>query len=273
MKTSFPTAPTLDGQSSSFCHNHRLIVSLSMTFETPVLQGSDRQSERSNVIAGSSAIGAAANGRRSSIRRPDDEQLMICLPAAVLRRKAVVYVRQSTQTQVQTNLESQASPIRSGGGGSPPWIRPRVEVIDDDLGRSASGMVANDQALIASSRGFAPAKSAPCLCFGRLTACPQRTRLAPPAGAVRPWSKHGSSTWTACTTHVAPKIGLLLGMKGSISEFELGVLRARMFEAARAKAPPRRSCALSVPIGYIWHREIRTDRLIRTSACKRTMHG
>lgn len=29
------------------------------------------------------------------------------LPATVLRRKAVVYVRQSTQTQVQTNLESQ----------------------------------------------------------------------------------------------------------------------------------------------------------------------
>lgn len=28
------------------------------------------------------------------------------LPAAVLKRKAVVYVRQSTQTQVQTNLES-----------------------------------------------------------------------------------------------------------------------------------------------------------------------
>ena len=29
------------------------------------------------------------------------------LPAAVLRRKAVVYVRQSTPAQVQTNLESQ----------------------------------------------------------------------------------------------------------------------------------------------------------------------
>ena len=28
------------------------------------------------------------------------------LPAALLKRKAVVYVRQSTQTQVQTNLES-----------------------------------------------------------------------------------------------------------------------------------------------------------------------
>jgi hypothetical protein len=29
------------------------------------------------------------------------------LPAALLKRKAVVYVRQSTQTQVQTNLEIQ----------------------------------------------------------------------------------------------------------------------------------------------------------------------
>jgi DNA invertase Pin-like site-specific DNA recombinase len=29
------------------------------------------------------------------------------LPAAVLKRKAVVYVRQSTQAQVQSNLEGQ----------------------------------------------------------------------------------------------------------------------------------------------------------------------
>jgi len=29
------------------------------------------------------------------------------IPAAVLKRKAVVYVRQSTQSQVMTNLESQ----------------------------------------------------------------------------------------------------------------------------------------------------------------------
>jgi DNA invertase Pin-like site-specific DNA recombinase len=33
-----------------------------------------------------------------------------------------------------------------------------------------------------------------------------------------------------------PNDRLLLGMKGSISEFELGVLRARMLDAARAKA-------------------------------------
>src|SRR3546814_8918557 len=33
-----------------------------------------------------------------------------------------------------------------------------------------------------------------------------------------------------------PNDRLLLGMKGSISEFELGILRTRMLDAARAKA-------------------------------------
>src|ERR1044072_5274713 len=44
-------------------------------------------------------------------------------------------------------------------------------------------------------------------------------------------------------------------MKGSISEFELGVIRARMLDAARAKAH-RGELRISVPIGYLWHREI-----------------
>ena len=43
-------------------------------------------------------------------------------------------------------------------------------------------------------------------------------------------------------------------MKGSISEFELGVIRVRMLEAARAKAR-RGELWIGVPIGYIWHRE------------------
>src|SRR3981081_2032584 len=63
------------------------------------------------------------------------------LPEELLKRKAVVYVRQSTQTQVQTNLESQrrqydlVEVARRHGFAS-------VEVIDDDLGRSASGSMA-----------------------------------------------------------------------------------------------------------------------------------
>jgi hypothetical protein len=48
---------------------------------------------------------------------------------------------------------------------------------------------------------------------------------------------------------------LLLGMKGSISEFELGVLRARMYDAARSKAR-RGELRISVPVGYVWDREI-----------------
>ena len=51
-----------------------------------------------------------------------------------------------------------------------------------------------------------------------------------------------------------PNDRLLLGMKGSISEFELGVLRARMLDAVRAKAR-RGELRISVPTGYIWHRE------------------
>ncbi len=63
------------------------------------------------------------------------------LPATVLQRKAVVYVRQSSQSQVMTNLESQRRQYdlvdiaRKYGFAD-------IEVIDDDLGRSASGTVA-----------------------------------------------------------------------------------------------------------------------------------
>jgi DNA invertase Pin-like site-specific DNA recombinase len=63
------------------------------------------------------------------------------LPAAVLRRKAVVYVRQSTQAQVQTNLESRRRQYELVEVARRRGFR-EVEVIDDDLGRSASGTVA-----------------------------------------------------------------------------------------------------------------------------------
>jgi hypothetical protein len=44
-----------------------------------------------------------------------------------------------------------------------------------------------------------------------------------------------------------PNDRLLLGMKGSISEFELGVLRARMLDAARSKA---RRGELRLPVPF-----------------------
>ncbi len=174
------------------------------------------------------------------------------LPAAVLRRKAVVYVRQSTQSQVQNNLESKrrqydlVEEARRHGFA-------QVEVIDDDLGRSASGMVARP--------GFD--RLVAWLCAGEVGAvlCFDASRLARNGrdwhhllelcGLVEARVIDLDGVYDPCR----PNDRLLLGMKGSISEFELGVIRARMFEAARAKAH-RGELRISVPIGYVWHREI-----------------
>ena len=56
------------------------------------------------------------------------------LPAAVLKRKAVVYVRQSTAAQVQSNLESQRRQYELVDEARRRGFQD-IEVIDDDLGR------------------------------------------------------------------------------------------------------------------------------------------
>ena len=174
------------------------------------------------------------------------------LPAAVLKRKAVVYVRQSTQAQVQTNLESQRRQYELVEVAQRRGFRD-IEVIDDDLGRSASGMVARPgfERLVAG------------LCAGQVGAvlCFDASRLARNGrdwhhllelcGLVEARVIDLDGVYDPCR----PNDRLLLGMKGSISEFELGVLRARMLDAARAKAR-RGELRIGVPIGYIWHRDV-----------------
>ena len=173
------------------------------------------------------------------------------IPAVVLNRKAVVYVRQSTQSQVMTNLESKrrqydlVDVARQRGFVD-------IEVIDDDLGRSASGTVARP--------GFD--RLVAWLCAGKVGAvlCFDASRLARNGrdwhhllelcGLVEARVIDLDGVYNPCR----PNDRLLLGMKGSISEFELGVLRARMLDAARSKAS-RGELRLSVPFGYIWHRE------------------
>jgi excisionase family DNA binding protein len=173
------------------------------------------------------------------------------IPAAVLQRKAVVYVRQSTQSQVMTNLESRrrqydlVDVARQRGFVD-------VEVIDDDLGRSASGTVARP--------GFD--RLVAWLCAGKVGAvlCFDASRLARNGrdwhhllelcGLVEARVIDLDGVYNPCR----PNDRLLLGMKGSISEFELGVLRARMLDAARQKAS-RGELRISVPFGYIWHHE------------------
>jgi excisionase family DNA binding protein len=173
------------------------------------------------------------------------------LPAAILKRTAVVYVRQSTQSQVMTNLESKrrqydlVDVARQRGFVD-------VEIIDDDLGRSASGTVARP--------GFE--RLVAWLCAGKVGAvlCFDASRLARNGrdwhhllelcGLVEARVIDHEGIYNPCR----PNDRLLLGMKGSISEFELGVLRARMLDAARSKAG-RGELRISVPFGYIWHRE------------------
>jgi DNA invertase Pin-like site-specific DNA recombinase len=177
------------------------------------------------------------------------------LPATVLKRKAVVYVRQSTQTQVQTNLESQRRQYELVDEARR-WGFQHIEVIDDDLGRSASGMVARP--------GFE--RLVAWLCAGEVGAvlCFDASRLARNGrdwhqllelcGLVDARVIDLDGAYDPCR----PNDRLLLGMKGSISEFELGVLRARMLDAARSKAK-RGELRIPVPIGYVWHREIGLD--------------
>jgi len=174
------------------------------------------------------------------------------LPETVLKRKAVVYIRQSTPTQVQTNLESQRRQYELVDLARRRGFRD-VEVIDDDLGRSASGMVARP--------GFD--RLVACLCAGAVGAvlCFDASRLARNGrdwhhllelcGLVDARVIDLDGVYDPCR----PNDRLLLGMKGSISEFELGVLRSRMIDAARAKAR-RGELRINVPVGYIWHREI-----------------
>jgi DNA invertase Pin-like site-specific DNA recombinase len=174
------------------------------------------------------------------------------LPAALLKRKAVVYVRQSTQTQVQTNLESQrrqydlVEVARRHGFVD-------IEVIDDDLGRSASGGVERP--------GFDRVVAEVCAGAVGAVLCLDASRLARNGrdwhhllelcGLVATRVIDADGVYDPCR----PNDRLLLGMKGSISEFELGILRARMLDAKDAKAQ-RGELRLSVPIGYLWHREI-----------------
>jgi DNA invertase Pin-like site-specific DNA recombinase len=62
------------------------------------------------------------------------------LPAGVVSRRAVVYVRQSTAAQVHEHLESQRRQYELAELAHAYGSRD-VSVIDDDLGRSAAGTI------------------------------------------------------------------------------------------------------------------------------------
>ena len=163
-----------------------------------------------------------------------------------LARSAVVYVRQSTAEQVAHNLESQrrqyglAERARLLG-----WHD--VEVIDDDLGRSAGGV---------RRPGFERLLAA--ICEGRVGAVMsvEASRLARNG---RDWHTLLEFCGLVGTVIVdedgvydpaSPNDRLLLGMKGTMSEMELSVFRQRSIEAMKQKAR-RGELFLTVAVGYV----------------------
>jgi len=187
------------------------------------------------------------------------------LPASVLARRAVVYVRQSTGLQVQENLESQrrqyalADLARQHGFG-------QVTVIDEDLGRSAGGGV--DRPGFRSLVGQ--------ICEGVVGAVfsLEASRLARNGrdwhhllelcGLVGAYVIDADGVYDPSS----PNDRLLLGLKGTMSEFELTLIRRRLVDAAVGKAK-RGELRVGVPVGYIWARDtglaIDPDRRVQES--------
>src|SRR6476469_5733612 len=162
-------------------------------------------------------------------------------------RKAVLYVRQSTAHQVQHNRES---------GNLQYAMRERlvqlgwseVEVIDEDLGRSAAGGVAR--------AGFERMVAEVCLGEVGAVAAREVSRFARNS---RDWQQLIEMCRVVDTLLVdqeavyAPRQGndrLLLGLKGSLNEYELDLLRQRSL-AARHEMARRGELVVMVPIGYV----------------------
>ncbi len=173
------------------------------------------------------------------------------LPKEVLERSAVVYVRQSTAMQVHENLESQRRQYELVDLARRYGFRD-VSVIDEDLGRSASGTM--------DRPGFRNLVGR--ICEGTVGAvfCLEASRLARNG---RDWHHLlelcglvGAYVIDSDGPHdpAMPNDRLLLGLKGTMSEFELTLIRKRLVDAAVAKAR-RGELRIGVPVGYVWARE------------------
>jgi DNA invertase Pin-like site-specific DNA recombinase len=163
-----------------------------------------------------------------------------------LSRKAILYVRQSSAYQVIHNLESQklqyAMQERLQQLG---WRE--IEVVDEDLGRSAAGLVTRS--------GFERMVAE--VCLGKVGAVAAR-EVSRFARNSREWQQLVEVCRVVDTvlidqeTVYAPRQSndrLLLGLKGSLNEYELDLLRQRSVEARREKAR-RGELLVASPVGY-----------------------
>jgi DNA invertase Pin-like site-specific DNA recombinase len=164
-----------------------------------------------------------------------------------LQRKAVLYVRQSSAHQVIHNGESRSLQYA---------MRERltvlgwsdIEIIDDDLGISAAGT--------ATRAGFERMVAE--VCLGKVGAVAAR-EVSRFARNSRDWQQLIEMCRVVDTllvdqeTIYAPRQGndrLLLGLKGSLNEYELDLFRQRSLAARHQKAQ-RGELIVAAPVGFL----------------------
>ena len=185
------------------------------------------------------------------------------ITATHLRRAAVVYVRQSSASQLERNRESTdrqyALAERAVSLG---WPREAVRVIDADLGVSgAQGSPRSGFTELTSLVGLGQVGIVLALEVSRLARSNSDWyRLLDLAGLT--------DTLLADTDGVYhPALfndRLTLGLKGTMAEAELHVLRARLDGGIRNKAAPRRAAPRRCRSGWSGVRSPARCRCIRT---------
>lgn len=167
-----------------------------------------------------------------------------------LRRCAFVYVRQSSAAQVAHNRESTDRQYRLVERAvALGWKREQVDVVDEDLGVSGSGL--------ADRSGFAHLTAQVALGHTGIVLGLEVSRLA-----------RNNADWyrlldlcSVTDTLIGDADGvyhpglfndrLVLGLKGTMSEAELHVLRARLIGGIRNKAD-RGELRRGLPVGLVW---------------------
>jgi DNA invertase Pin-like site-specific DNA recombinase len=170
-----------------------------------------------------------------------------------LERAAYVYVRQSTASQVQNNRESTDRQYKLVDRAlCLGWSREQVRVVDEDLARSGSG--------VSERHGFAAMTAE--VAFGHvgLILSLEVSRVA-----------RNNADWYrlldlcgVTDTLIGDEDGvyhpglfndrLLLGLKGTMAEAELHVIRARLDGGIRNKAA-RGELRRGLPVGFVWGEE------------------
>jgi len=176
-----------------------------------------------------------------------------------LQRQATIYVRQSTPAQLLLNRESRIRQYKLADYATELGFT-QVETIDDDLGRSGSGLVERPgfQRLVAE------------VCTGSVGAvfCLEASRLARNG---RDWHHLIDLCGLVGTLLIDPEgiydprlsnDRLLLGLRGSMSEFELNILRQRSLGAIRQKAQ-RGDLRVRLPVGFCWNENVELDPDLR----------